>query len=63
MPPSSLSFTIHYYLDFPKSWRQKQKVAIKEAKFGVNENSANYLGPAKIQINQGINLVHSGSLL
>ena len=41
MAPSrkSLSFTIHLYWDFSKSWSQIQKVGVNYSKFGVNETS------------------------
>ena len=43
MAPSrkSLSFTIHLYWDFSKSWSQIKKVGVKYSKFGVNETSDN----------------------
>ena len=36
----SLSFSIHFYWHFSKSWSQIQKVGVKYSIFGVNESSA-----------------------
>ena len=36
---NSLSFSIHLYWDFSKSWSQIQKVGVNYSKFGVNETS------------------------
>ena len=60
MAPSrnSLSFTIHLYWDFYKSWSQIQKVGVNYSKFGVNETSdAHFVLTLKKAYFNGISIV------